>query len=513
MCKECKEEKEVKKEKVRWVDLSELPKYESGKNKGGIDWSNSVGYKVPFIYECDNGEVEIIKYKNKKVTVKVNEKIKDIATSNFIYGGLGGLLGKITKNFKIEIGTTLKDEKRDITIIDRKHRKDKNERKRKYYKYKCNNKKCGFSCEEYYKNGEYKKEYWIEESSLIRGNGCACCCVPSQIVVPDINSIVANEETYWMIPYFQGGWDKAKMYTPQSSLKLKFKCPDCGRVKNKPLSISNIYTNHSIGCQCGDKISYPSKIVYNLLEQLNVDFKTEYSPEWISPRLYDFYFKLNNEKFIIETDGGWHKQDNKMSGITKEESQRLDNYKDKLAQEHGIKVIRIDCEFSELNFIKNNILRSRVNDIFNLSNIDWLKCEEFALSNLCKKACEIKRNNSKMTTTTIGEIMKLDKGTIRKYLIKGTKLGWCEYDKDYEKRSSLNKGRIKKRKPVEIFKDGISLGIFPSCAELERQSEELFGVKLDYRNISSVCLDKVKTHKGFTFKYTGNINDEIVNII
>ncbi len=35
------------------------------------------------------------------------------------------LLNKYTGKFKIEIGTIIKDEKRDITIIDRKIRKDK----------------------------------------------------------------------------------------------------------------------------------------------------------------------------------------------------------------------------------------------------------------------------------------------------------------------------------------------------------------------------------------------------
>ena len=37
--------------------------------------------------------------------------------------------------------------------------------------------------------------------------------------------------------------------------------------------------------------------------------------------------------------------------------------------------------------------------------------------------------------------------------------------------------------------------------ELERQSEELFGIKLDYRNISGVCLGKQKTYKGFMFRH------------
>ena len=45
-------------------------------------------------------------------------------------------------------------------------------------------------------------------------------------------------------------------------------------------------------------------------------------------------------------------------------------------KEFGIGIV-IDCKYSELNYIKRNILDSRLNEIFDLSIIDWLKCEEF----------------------------------------------------------------------------------------------------------------------------------------
>jgi len=47
----------------------------------------------------------------------------------------------------------------------------------------------------------------------------------------------------------------------------------------------------------------------------------------------------------------------------------------------------------------------------------------------------------------------------------------------------------------------MSLGKFESSAELERQSEKLFGVKLGNTAISSVCLNKYKYHKGYTFMF------------
>ena len=70
------------------------------------------------------------------------------------------------------------------------------------------------------------------------------------------------------------------------------------------------------------------------------------------------------------------------------------------------------------------------------------------------------------------------------------------------KMSEAHKGEANhKSKKVEIFKDEISLGVFPCAMELERKSEELFGEKLLVSNISLVCHGKRKQHKGYTFKY------------
>ena len=45
-----------------WIDLSDLPRWESGKNKGKINWKESVGYKCKFKYDDIEGEIEIVDY-------------------------------------------------------------------------------------------------------------------------------------------------------------------------------------------------------------------------------------------------------------------------------------------------------------------------------------------------------------------------------------------------------------------------------------------------------------------
>lgn len=480
----------------KWVDLSSLPLLGSE-----IDWEKSINKNVEFKYNEIKGSVTIINYSKEDYKLKLrysDNRVWDIGISSFIQCGIGRLLGEVTSDFKIEIGTTFKDSKRDITIIDRKYIKSKRGENCKSYRYKCN--KCGFDCGKHYKNGEYKEEHWIVEGNLFK-SGCAICNTTSHLVVPHINSIVAKEENMWMAKYFQGGYDEAKRYTPNSGKKIYFKCPDCGRIKSNLTNICNLNKTHSINCSCQDGFSYSEKLAFSLLQQLNIKFETQYSPKWIKPKRYDFYFKLNNKKFIVETDGGWHYKDNKMSGKTKEETKAIDDYKDKLAEEHNIKVIRINCEISELKYIKDNILNSELNNIFDLSKVNWLKCGEFALGNLAKKACEIKRDNPNITTKEIGIMMNLSTTTIVNYLNKGTKIwDWITYNGKEEKLKASRKMKV--GKVVEILKDDISLGVFPSIRDLVNKSEKLFGIKMDNRGIRDVCNKQRLEYKGFVFRYT-----------
>jgi len=145
--------------------------------------------------------------------------------------------------FKIEIGTHYKDNKRDIVITDKEYRKVYNKdgifkQNQKWYKYKCNI--CTW------------EEGWIDEASLLSGIGCSVCT--GKTVVEGINSIVNTDK--WLIPYFQGGYDEAKLYSAKSGKKIFPKCPICGMVKRKQMSIKTIYYQKSTGCKCTPKRDY-----------------------------------------------------------------------------------------------------------------------------------------------------------------------------------------------------------------------------------------------------------------
>ena len=412
--------------------------------------------------------------------------------------GVNNLLKRKTKilEFKAEIGQVFKDSKRDLIITNREYRMSKNGQNLKWYKYTCN--VCKWT------------EGWLREYHLFQYIGCSCCA--NQTVIVGINDIPTT--TPWMVKYFQGGIKEAELYTKSSSKRILPICPDCGRVSNTWVQICRIHIKKAISCTCSDKISYPNKFSYSLLEQLNEIYgfeylEHEYSPNWIGRKSYDNYFIHNGKEYILEMDGGFHSIDNLMSGQTKEISKEIDDYKDKMARENGIEVIRVNCDKSELDHIKQNILESKLCNIFCLNDIDWLKAEEFSLSNLCKVACDYKNNNPDMTTNDIANIMRLNRKTIKGYLKKGKLLKWCIYYEKEEKRKASSKNGKANSKPVGIFKDGIRLHILPSCRELEKQSEVLFGIKLLQSGISNVCNGKRPHHKGFTFKYI-NENEQAI---
>ena len=467
-----------------WVNLSELPT----RGKEQINWKKSIGYVVKFKYGDIEDEFSIVDYISKGSSVFIKHNYSDdfeINSSHLARCKLGNLLGRQFKcNFQCNIGDVFKDNKRDLIITDREYKKDNISRE--WYKYTCN--KCGWT------------EGWMTRGSIKQGIGCGCC--DNKIAVLGINTIFDTNPEMIKLGISE---EDAKSHTRGSGKKINVICSNCRKSKN--ISIKYVYKNKSISCNnCNDGISYPEKFIASLLNQVNLDFKTQLSKttfKWCENCRYDFY--INSQSCIIETHGEQHYK-HTGRGRRLQEEQQNDKNKYDLAIANGIKpenYIVIDCRKSELEFIKNNILNSRLAEIFDLSKIDWFKCEEFALKNLVKEVCDywsIKQECE--STKDLAKSFNLSRTTILKYLKQGVKHNWCKYNPK-EKLGNINNFNSAKKsgKKVVIFKDDINLGEFYSCGELERQSLNLFGVKLLNQNISSVCNGKLKQYKGYTFKY------------
>ena len=301
--------------------------------------------------------------------------------------------------------------------------------------------------------------------------------------------------------------EDAKRYSKSSGEKIEVVCPICNTTKTT--TINKIYNRGKISCvNCGDNIKYPEKFMSNILRELNIEFVQQLSMKnfkWIGDKRYDFY--LPDYNAIIETHGRQHYE--KAGGFYKtlEEEQENDRIKEQLAKENGIdNYIVIDCRNSDTEWIKNSILNSELNEIFDLNNVDWEKIDLLSLSsNIIKEVCDCWNNKQEWETTRhLAKYFNLNQGVVISYLNKGASLNLCSYNPHEQTLKTAYNIAGHNKKSVEIFKDGTSLGVFESTMELERQSEELFGVKLLHGSISAVCNGKRKHHKGFTFKYVEN---------
>lgn len=493
----------MKIKKVSWVNLDEdLIKFNNGTYKGKFNWKSSVGCVARFLDNDVIRFISIVDYMryNKKdcLTVEFNKKEFEISTTNFVKCRLGNIIGLQTKEFIYSIN----QEVNGIIITDRDRIINKKGNYDKSYKYIC--KKCGFnSSESYYKKGVLKEELWITEYNIKNGQGCSCCS--GKIVVPSINSLWKTHN--YMIEDFGISEYDSKRYTYSSDEKIDVVCPSCK--KNKNISIRAIYTNDSIGCNCGDGFSYPEKFMMSVLNQLGLKYKTQYTPKWEGlkrvgvkqSRAYDFY--LHDYNIIIETHGIQHYKES-LRGRSLKEEQQNDREKEQIAWNNGIvKYIVVDCRYSDMEWIKGNILKSELNNMFNLVNVDWLKCDLFATNDLKIEICKYKKLNPNSSTSVIAKVFNVCIPTVIEYLKWGNLNGYCEYYAKEDRIKAISKNGKLNGKPVEVFKDGVSLGVFESCSELERQSEERFGVKLCTGNISAVCNGKYmnNTYKGYSFKY------------
>ena len=280
-----------------------------------------------------------------------------------------------------------------------------------------------------------------KESDLIRGKGCPCC--NNKVVVEGINDIPTTAP--WMVAYFQGGYNEAKLYARTSNKSIFPICPYCGQIKKKSVKIQNIYNKQSIGCSCNIcGSSYPERFMSEVLNQscYSKSYQTQFSPKWLNGRRFDFC--IENVKLIIETDGRLGHGHEAWGGRREEALASLDNdkEKDKLAQQHGYRVIRVDCKYSTFDYIRNSIQSSELSEYIDLSKIDYSRCEKFALGNRVKTICEYWQTHQDLSCKEIGDIFNCGTYTVTRYLKRGHAIGWCDYTTEMGKQLGIARSNL-----------------------------------------------------------------------
>lgn len=303
-----------------------------------------------------------------------------------------------------------------------------------------------------------------------------------------------------------------------SGEKLFFKCNKCGHEITSKISAFSM-VNYGKECEyCSDKISYPEKFIINLLEQLKVDFETQYSPKWINNKRYDFY--MPNSECIIETHGKQHYSNKtnfkSLGGRTLEEEQANDKLKKEIALQNGINnYIELDCRESNLEWIKNSILNSKLNELFDLSNIDWLKCD--INSQKSYKIQTWKLINQGKDVKYIASKFNINENTVYSYLKDGIKYKMCNYmykeiinktnknkaiqlwnKKNFSVKEIADQLGIYKETVVRYLNEGYRNGICSYNSELEKKRSicKSLAICREKNSKRVICLNDKKIYQG-----------------
>jgi len=274
-----------------------------------------------------------------------------------------------------------------------------------------------FKCLEHPEHGSELKSIVAFTYGKYKRLDCIQCNTIS-ITNPELISFLINKEDVFK-------------YSRCSSKLIPMKCPNCGY--EREFSFQQLIDKGFACPKCSEGY-YPEKFMFNFLEQLlDNDFQTQLSRKtfkWCENYRYDNYLEKTN--CIIETHGKQHYEKlangSKWKGSLKE-IQDNDKIKEQLAKDNGIKnYIVLDCRHSELEWIKNSIMQSDLPKLLNFKeeDINWLKCHESAISSRAITICDLWNNGIK-NIKIIANRLKLNIGTVKKYLRQGAMIGWCDY--------------------------------------------------------------------------------------
>ena len=243
---------------------------------------------------------------------------------------------------------------------------------------------------------------------------------------------VTNPE---LVKYFLHSEDTHK-YSAHCGKKVKMICPVCGAIKEQ---VIEHLTDRGFSCPvCSDGISWPEKFMYNVLKQIKIQFAREITNkrcgfEWADNYRYDFYFELDDEKYFIEMDGGFHFSD---AFNSYKYAQATDTIKNTLAKEHGINIIRINCDYKDVeqrfHFVKNSIIHSDLNSLLDLDKVDWDQANRDAVNSYIIETAKM-WNSGVYDKKQIAKILDVSVCAVKKYLLLATEAGICNYDKELDK--------------------------------------------------------------------------------
>lgn len=332
-------------------------------------------------------------------------------------------------------------------------------------------------------------------TGLLQGYSKSCGCLREEIGNNPFEFEVGQEvKTKYGKFVIKEKFREERENTNIKDKKYVCKCLNCGE--------TGVLLEHTIksgngSCRaCSDSRSFGERFFYWFIKQLEIDFDTEYSPDWAKRKKYDFHFVKNGNDYIVEIDGAQHLKMYANIGLSYDEVVKIDKEKDKMAKENNHIIIRINCEQSKGMYIAENIKKSVLSEIFDLLCIDWKKCFYMAMSTRTRAVCDL-WNEGHQSAKEIAEIIGSNPSYVSRLLVECAEFELCDYNSEEEKEKGRKKA-LKNSKKLICTDNGI---IFQGAQECSRQSEKVFGIHLDGGGINRVCRKERKSYKGFHFEY------------
>ena len=332
-------------------------------------------------------------------------------------------------------------------------------------------------------------------SYIHRGVRCSVCS--HNKIVPYINDVYTLRPD--MLKYFANINDAIGIAV-YSNKEIDFICPSCGTIKK---STMRDVIKHGFSCHvCGDGISAPEKFMENILIQLNIDFEIHKYPDWGyyildgTQKRAQYDFVLEDRKLIIEMDGIFHY----VSGMYGNYNQQnVDLCKNKLAEQNGYSIIRVDCYYKKddaFDYIKSSVISS-LSEIFNFDNIDWEQVNKSMMSSKMRTACELWNHN--VDIKDICDELKVSKITAIKYLCDGNSIGLCHYNQDEQNLKNIKKQLSVHYKWVKMvdYKSNEVLGVYFDIDNFMYNYYKKYGFKLNRQGIRLVLKNDQKYTKGY----------------
>ena len=377
---------------MRKVFLDDLPRHKKGKLKGYIDWNNCIGKEISFIYENYSGIFKIISYNNTKLCIEYNQKIFQLYTGDIIATRIARVIGYTKQSpHKYNIDDKI-GEKRIINRYRLKIGKD--EITKKFYDCQC------LLC------GDILLK--IEECNIHKNQYCYGChniekTHPdiAKLIIGDCKGLTHNDKVVW-------------------------KCPHCNQLNNSFLG--SLIKKEKLPCKyCSDGFSYGEKIFNNAMRQISNTYESRKKFIWSGGKEYDGFDK----DIFMEIHGAQHYKNDfsAIGGRTVEEEQENDKFKELLAWKYHkniIDYIAIRADKTDFDYIKNNIMNSRLNKYYDLSCINWNEIHNIV--NGTSLVHDVVENyNLGYTLSEIATKFNISVETVRRYIKRGEEIGLCKY--------------------------------------------------------------------------------------